>query len=321
MTLMEATELALAPKVLGRPLRVAFTCIWYPVAMGRYIHDALARRMDVEVWSAGPYTARWIPWKGGMFLPQSYVFKPTFPMPLGDRPTVNYAQLAAQAPWTPDLWIEANAGLHAIGRPKEPYVVIGTDPHVLDYTAARASADAFFSMQRPYMKPGDKWMPYGYDPIWHTPTPKPVAERQYDVSLVGLGYPNRQEAMAILNSKGRKTFLENGPAYADARDIYHDTKVGLNWSSLQDTTARVFELMAFGIAPLLNRVPDLMAMFNEGEDFVGFSTMQELQSQADKLLADQALCQDLGDRARVAVEPHSWDNRVDRMLKDCGAIA
>jgi glycosyltransferase involved in cell wall biosynthesis len=301
-----------------RPLRIAYTCIWYPVAMGRYIHDALVRRPNTEVWSAGPYTGRWIPWKGGMFLPEAYAFKPSFPMPLANVAEVNYNLLQTKVPWEPDVWIEANAGLRAVGRPKQKYVVIGTDPHVLDYTPARKSADLFFSMQRPYMKPGDKWMPYGYDPIWHTPTSKPVRERKYDIALVGLDYANRREAIAIMESKGHATYLQNGPAYGDARDIYHDTKIGLNWSSLQDTTARVFELMAFGIAPLLNRVPDLMQMFQEGRDFEGFSTMQELQDKAEALLANPDHCQALGDQARQSVEPHSWDNRVADLLKECG---
>jgi hypothetical protein len=288
--------------------------------MSRYIHAALARRLDVELWTAGPYTARWIPWNGGMYLPQSYVFRPDFPWPRGSPPEVNYDVLAANCPWQPDVWIEANAGLLAHGRPRQPYVVIGTDPHVLEaaYALPRRVADAFYCMQRPYMKSGDKYMAYGYDPQWHTPTTVPLAERKYDVSLVGLAYEKRVNAMTSLRSRGLQTYLENGPAYEDAKAIYHQSKIGLNWSSLEDTTARVFEVMAFGIAPLLNRVPDLMAMFREGQDFEGFSSEEELVAKTLALLKDPDRCQALGEQARRAVEPHSWDARVAAMLREQG---
>jgi hypothetical protein len=319
MTAVETLpDMAVLPVLHDRKVRIAFTTIWYPVAMSRYIHAALARRPDVELWTAGPYTARWIPWNGGMYLPAAYVFKPDHPFPLNQPPEVNYDVLARACPWEPDVWIEANAGLIARGRPKQPYIVIGTDPHVLEaaYATGRRVADAFYCMQKPYMKPGDKWMPYGYDPFIHSQTSVPVRDRRYDVSLVGLAYEKRVNAMTALRSLGCNTFMENGPAYEDAKAIYHQSKIGLNWSSLEDTTARVFEVMAFGIAPLLNRVPDLMEMFTEGRDFEGFGDESELVTKAMALLKDPDRCQALGEQARKAVEPHSWDARVLAMLRE-----
>ncbi len=316
-------ETAEVAALAERKLRIAFGTIWYPVAMGRYIYEALRRRPDVEVWTYGPFTGRWIPWKGGMHLPPSYVYKPDFPLPLGPgtQPTVVYGQVEAAKPWDPDAWIEANAGLAVVGRPKQPYIVIGTDPHVLDYSACRVIADKFACMQRPYMRPGDIWMPYGYDPVWHTQTTIPIAEREWDVTLLGLEYPARVEVMRSLAAQGYRTRLENGPAYEDARDIYHRSKVGFNWSSLDDTTARVFEVMAFGIAPVLNRVPDLLQMFSEGEHFEGFSTAAEAHEKVVGLLKHPEWAEELGRKAREAVTPHTWDRRVDDLLKAVGLLS
>jgi hypothetical protein len=305
-------------------LRIACVGIWYPVAMFRYMVDALRRREDVEVWTAGPFTSRWIPWNGGMHLPASYVYTPNLPLPatVSGRPEVAYPYLEAKKPWEPDLWIEGNAGLAVAGRPIGRYAVIGTDPHVLDYSGARARADLFFNMQKPYMQANDIWLPYGYDPVWHSQTAKPVAEREWDASLIGLQYPNRMALNQRLTALGYRTNFQNGPSYQDARTIYHSTKVGVNWSSMQDTTARVFELMAFGIAPVLNRVPDLVEMFTEGQDFDGFATLDEAVEKCRALLDSPEKAQALGERARKAVEGrHSWDARMEQVLKVAGLLS
>ncbi len=299
-------------------LRVAFTTIWYPVAMGRYLFEALRRRPDTEVWTAGPYTGRWIPWAGGINLPMGYVHRPSMGLPLGSRPEVNYSLLEARVPWKPDLWLEANAGLHAQGRPKGRYAVIGTDPHVLDYSHARSQADFFFCMQKPYMKAGDFHLPYGYDPVWHRPTEVPWDERIWDAALLGLQYPQRAALVQELRSLGRNVRFELGPAYEDAERIYHSTRIGLNWSSQRDLTARVFELMAFGLASVLNRVPDLMETFVEHQHFIGFDTLDEALAAVDELLGDRTKAETMGLAALEAVRPHTWDSRIEQILKVVG---
>jgi glycosyltransferase involved in cell wall biosynthesis len=293
--------------------------IFYPVAMGRYILDALLRRKDVEVWSVGPYTGRWIPWGGGMNLPEEYVFKPNVILPLGGPPTIAYATL--QPPWEPDLWIEANAALNSIGRPKCKYAVVATDPHVVDYRNQRANADLFFNMQKPYMAAGDIWLPYAYDPIHHAETTVPWERRQWDASLLGLQYESRIALVNALRARGRQVHFRLGPAYEEARSIYHDTRVGLNWSSAQDTTARVFELMAFGLPSVLNRVPDLMELFHDGEHFLGFHTLPEAVGAVERLLADPDFAVAMGHAAREAVRPHTWDARVHTILQAAGLVS
>jgi hypothetical protein len=308
-----------------KKLRIVFSTMFYPVAMGRYMADALRRRADVELFTVGPYSGNWIPWKGGIIVPEKYVYKPDFPLALmpGVAPsTVVYGDKALldALPWTPDLWIEANAAMPARGRPAEKFAVIATDPHVIDYADRRREADFFFNMQTPYMQPGDIWLPYAYDPNWHRPTLVPPSQRVYDAALVGLQYQHRTELVNRLRSLGLKVYFDTGPSYDDAEAIYHQSRVGLNWSSLKDTTARVFEIMAYGIAPVLNRVPDLMQMFKEGEQFFGFDSIEEGTMAALKLAQDSFMADEIGRKAQAAVAPHTWDARMDSLLREVGLL-
>jgi len=306
--------------VAERKLRIAFTMIYYPFALGSYILQALMRRKDVELWTVGPFSGRWTPWGGGTNLHESNVFRPSLILPLGGPPTIAYATL--QPPWEPDLWIEANAALNSIGRPKCKYAVVATDPHVVDYRNQRANADLFFNMQKPYMSQGDIWLPYAYDPIWHAQTTVPWERRQWDAALLGLQYPNRVALVDALRNRGRQVAFRLGPIYDEARSIYHDTRVGLNWSSAQDTTSRVFELMALGLPSVLNRVPDLMELFKDGEHFLGFHTLPEAVGAVESLLADPERAVEMGLAARKAVEDgkHSWDDRVETILSAAGLL-
>jgi glycosyltransferase involved in cell wall biosynthesis len=304
-------------------IKIAFTSIFYPVFMGRYILEALLRRKDCQVWTAGPFSGRWIPWNGGMNLPQEYVYSPDLVMPLA-KMQLPYSFVENQCPFEPDIWIEVNSTLNGIGRPtkgKGTYAIVGTDPHVINYDHHRAKADLFFCMQKPYMKPGDHWLPYGYDPVWHSQTTIPAAERDYDAALLGLHYETRNALVARLRSMGLKVCYQLGPAYDDAKKIYHESRVGLNWSSKQDTTARVFELMAFGIAPVLNRVPDLMLLFQEGEHFQGFESLDDAVRKIEILARNPEMCDELGRNARLAVQPHSWDARVHQILEVAGLVS
>lgn len=305
-------------------MKIAFVMIHYPVAMGRYMLEALLRRKDVEVWSAGPFTARWIPWGGGMHLPESYVRQPDFAMPFTTAiPPVVYEVAQSKCPFDPDLWLEVNAGLKAIGRPSGRYAVIGTDPHVLDYTASRMSADTFYCMQKPYMRPQDKYLPYGFDPVWHALSPIPFTEREIDAALLGLQYENRISLIKALRAMGRTVHFELGKAYEDARDIYHNTKVGLNWSSQKDTTARVYELMAMGTVPVLNRVPDLGEMFEEDRHYLGFDNLPEALDKVTWALdhPDEADMMAYIAASDVIENGHSWDDRIEQVLTEIGLLA
>lgn len=299
-------------------MNIVFSYIAYPVAMARYMLDALRRRKDVNLFVIAPFSGTSIPWMGGMHLPGKYVSAPDSPLSIDSE--VVYAWAENQLPWKPDLWLEGNAGLKTYGRPKGKYAVIGTDPHVIDYDKSRDQADYFFCMQKPYMKPGDIWLPYAYDPVWHTPSSKSFDDRVLDVSLVGLMYEHRMKLMEALRVGGKSVHISTGAAYDEAREIYHDSVCGLNWSSRLDTTARCFELMHFGVVPILNRTPDLVELFTDGEHFLGFDSQDEAVNQIESVLDDHDKARHIAIAAIEAVTPHTWDARMQFVLEQAGAL-
>lgn len=300
-------------------IRIAFASIHYPLAMSRYLWEALLRRTDVEVWSVGPFTNTWIPWNGGMHLPGRYVRKPDLAIPYEGIPVLNYDLVMGRLPWEPDLWLECNAALTVLGRPVGgKYAVVGTDPHVCAYNKERRDADHFFNMQPSYMKPGDVLLPYAYDPIWHIPKAVPWATRTQDTAIIGLHYPQRDALVSRLTRLHISTAYTIGPCYEDAAAIYHQTRIGLNWSSLQDMNARVFEILAFGLPLVTNRIQALGLYFQEGEHYLGFNTVDEAVGCVERLLADPEEAQEMAARGFVAVEPHTYDARIQTILEVTG---
>lgn len=302
-------------------MKVVLSGIYYPVAILRYFEAAL-KRTNHEVFTVGPYTGRWIPWNGGMFLDEKYAISPDISLGEQVRPAP-IAYIENLLPWKPDLWLQIDAGYHFDGKPSHGYnVIVGTDPHVLDYTTARKLADKFYCMQTPYMKDGDEWLPYAYDPIWHAPRSLDSLPLKVDAALVGIPYENRVALIKVLREKGYSVTFVHGPAYDEARDLYHQARIGLNWSSLQDLTARVFEIMAMGLCPIINRVPDLKTIdFIDGVHYLGFDTLEEAVSKFEFALNNEmnghAIWKYVVSEAREAVREHTWDARIKRILTDC----
>ena len=79
--------------------------------------------------------------------------------------------------------------------------------------------------------------------------------------------------------------------------------------------------MAFGIAPVLNRVPDLMEMFTDREHFLGFDDENEAVNAIKACIDDKDFAQALGEKAREAVRPHSWDARAQKILEKAHLVS
>ena len=258
-------------------VKVLFLYILYPLAMGTYFRRALQRRADIDLKVVGPYSGAYIPWLGGMNVPVKYAIPGDinlpYPITYQDMRYDGIKRLLGD--WKPDLVLTADAGIHWHEKPTDGVVAhIATDPHVLDYSLPRSYSDKFFNMQKVYSQPGDIWLPYAYDPtVWY-PDDSVVSVGQdatlpvktYDAALIGMPYQQRVEWVNALRSKGVRVAFENGPIFDEARDFYSKARIGLNWSSLDDLNARVFELMAMGLAPVLNRVTDLPATYESLAD-------------------------------------------------------
>lgn len=300
-------------------LKVLFLYIVYPLAMGTYFKRALERRPDIDLKVVGPYSGAFIPWMNGMMLPVKYAIPPDLPLPYPiQNDTVSYDIVKSRlGTWKPDLVLTADAGIRWASKPSDGIVAhIATDPHVLDYSLPRSYSDKFFNMQKVYSQPGDIWLPYAYDQTVFHPEPDIVPD--YDAALVGMPYSQRIEWVEALRRKGLKVAFENGPIFDEARMLYARSKIGLNWSSSQDLNARVFELMAMGLTPVINRVPDLPTFFLEGNDYFGFDNLNEAIEKVMWAKNQPAIAKAVAINAQETVKPHTYDARIETILSECG---
>lgn len=312
-------------------LNVVLTGIFYPIAILRYIEQAFARRDDVRLIRVGPYTGNWVPWPNltnpqvaGVTLPQKYAVEPEVVLPVqynvGSVPVGFVEAKLKEIGVTPDVWIQVDAGFHLAGRPSQGLnLVIGTDPHVFNndhYERVRPYADIFFNMQTPYLKGNDAWLPYAYDPVWHRPpVAEEVPEKEYDVVLLGLPYGHRMQLVAALRAAGINVYYDLGPVYEEARTLYWKSRVGVNWSSMDDLNARTFELMALGLPSVQNEVPDTAKFFRRHIDFLPFSALEEAVRGVQELLEDKDnLGRTMARIAGIGVAPHTWDARVQTVM-------
>ena len=305
-------------------IKIVFTQIFYPLTMGSYFLAALEARDDVELYTVGPFSGTWIPWLGGMNLPQKYVKIPDFPMniDLAQR-SVDPSQVESALPWRPDLWLGIDAGFYYNRKPKDGKVVyVGTDPHVLNYADRRAKSDCFYNMQKYYSVPGDKYLPYAYSKKFHYPTQNGIGhEYEYDVACIGAPYQHRIEQVRRLREKGLQVYFEVGPVFTEYREIFTKSKIGLNWATLKDLNARFFELPAMKIPMVASEVPDAELFFRP-DDYYGFNRMENSLVGIDYLLKHDDERLDMAERAyRTVVNGHhSYEDRVETILKDQGFI-
>jgi len=297
---------------------VMFSQIWYPVSIGRYFFNALERREDVELYTIGPYTGNWIPWNHGMTLPSKYAKKPTIAL---DRQVpagmpVRKQFIEDQIGKSIDIWISCDAGWHVSNPPADIRVLIQTDPHVLEYDKQRKCHDYSFCMQKYYMKEGDIYLPYAVDHKTHYPE---NVEKIYDVSLVGLQYPNRTNLMNLLKSEGINVHYSLGKGFEEYRKIYNQTKVGISWSSKKDLIARVFEVMGMKLPLVTNRVPDLPEHFIEGSHYLGFDDVYEAIEKIQRILDEPEKYEQMVRQGyEEVIEKHTYDHRIQQIFDTIG---
>ncbi len=116
-------------------MKIAISGIFYPLTIMHYFIRAFLRVDGIEITLVGPYTGDWIPWNGGMRLPQRYIIVPEIPLPakyIGKNIPFSVVEKMVEKQ---DIWIQIDAGFHFATRPNADIVVhIQTDPHVLKNT-------------------------------------------------------------------------------------------------------------------------------------------------------------------------------------------
>ena len=306
---------------MSKKIKVALVGIYFPLAMLRYFERALERRDDIELVTVGPFTGNWIPWNGGMNLLPKYFKSPTVPLPreLIQQGRVNpslFKQFGVLE--DVDLWIEVDAGFHLDPRPTTGIVAhVATDPHALSYDRQRQLSDVFFNMQAIYMKNGDVYLPYAYDPTVHYPM---QSKLEFDVCMIGLHYEQRTQLVNRLLNEKLRVHYSIGSVFDEYRELYNKSWIGINWSSKQDLNARVFELAAMGVTDVQNTVPDMKTFFVPGDHYLEFSTLDEAVKQVMRATIDHDMAIEMANAAMRKVEPHTYDARIQTILERCKLI-
>lgn len=303
-------------------IKILFLYKAYPFAIASYFRRALERRQDVELVTSGEFFGQDIPWNGGMTIPMKYPNHVDLPIPVG-MTSVPWSFISNRIPWKPDLVLNVDAGFHLSTKPDVPYYVVATDPHVLGdwYKMVRPITDKFFNMQgTPYIQDGDVWLPYAFDPKVHYVEPlNPENHDYYDCSIVGLHYPQRDEWVRRLRAKGIKVNYRIGDIYDEYREENNKAWIGLNWSSLEDVTARVFEIMAMKLVPVLNRLPGLDELgFVEGQHYLGFSSMDEAVEKVLWAINNRPFAEQIALQAYQFVnwKEMTYDKRFQQILEE-----
>lgn len=317
-------------------IKVLLLTTHYPLSMASYFMRAFNRRDDVELRTMGPYTGTWIPWGNGMRMAAKYAICPTYPGYLGqfsNNREFPWSMAASMlSGWQPDLVVTIDAGIMFDRRPdvKCPVVHVATDPHYLDYDVARTRCDTFYNMQKCYMKGNDRYLPYAFDQTVHYPMPE--IEKTADCVLVGVtnsAYQERINFIRELRLRGVTVINEVGHIFDEYRELNNQASIGLHSSTKDDMAARVFELPAMGLAPVINRVPDLNEFFEEDVHYLGFTGIIEGIKKVTWLKENPGELMQLALRATeniYAIDTssglgkHTYDNRIHTILKDGGFI-
>ncbi len=303
-------------------IKLALGCLHFPLSMASYFMRAFKRREDIELWTFGPFTGDYIPWNYGLHLPQKYVVTPDFALPANTiRTIMPSAMINQNMPWTPDLTLFVDAGYHTSDRPAGKIVgLVETDPHVLrdNYKLPKTYCDIAWCMQSNYMEEGEKFLPYACDKTVHYPM---EISKIYDACLIGLQYPQRNALVSQLHNMGLNVYYTIGEVYDEYREHYNQSKVALSWSTLQDTPCRVWEAFGMKLPLVANRTKDLMDLFIDGEDFLGFDNLDEATKQVFRLLTDDDLSVRIAENGHKKVlSMGTWDHRIETILKDCELI-
>jgi spore maturation protein CgeB len=167
--------------------------------------------------------------------------------------------------------------------------------------------------------PEDKLLSYAYCPDTHYSMSD--VEKDTDAVLVGMPYPQRIEWVQKLRDAGVSVLFENGPVFDEYRQMSNRAKIGLNWASMEDTNARVYETLAMRLCLVTNRTPDLAVHgLEEDRHYLGFSSMQEAVEKVLYAKNNPDICDMIANNGYQAVTQKNvtYDRLVLDVLKECG---
>jgi len=313
--------------------KVLFHSLFYPMAIAQYFRRALELREDIDLKTVGITTGNWIPWKGGLNVPQKYAYTPDIPLPYHFASPIadfDYVKTFFNG-WKPDLVLTVDASSRWLNKPDMGFVAtIATDGHALNYDSPRRNSDLFANMHEAYSIAGDYILPYAYDHTCHYREDVPYLKK-YDVAMVGVEYQHRIELAQRLQAEGITVNFSNGDIFDEYRHAHQEAKIGLNWSSQNDLNARAFEVPMMGNILVTNRVSDMELprhhYFDLGYQFEGGNfdnhegKSRFVPGAVEKVkyvLANLPQAYEQLEEMRKLMVNETYANRVDELLKVCG---
>lgn len=319
----------------------------YPVCSARFATAAF-ERLGHTVRHVGPAMGTNI-W--GMTLPPWSVWEPDSPTNKEDdylSPSVSWPDLIVVMDSDPKIL--DMQGVKAIGPHKHncPTVVWGVDNHVRDYR--RDWFDHYFLahrrgsvmewrpklMQPPTVgvnigtaKNNDMThLPCCYDPTLHTPSPIPFEDREYDVCMIGVMYPQRQALVNGLRKAGLKVLAGTGligDAYVGA---YHNSRIALNISVAGDAAQRLFETAAMGCVVMTDPVEDLAILKPNGfwlltawKSLFETEQVNYVIRDVKDILADPDTATAMIEQSMDWAKGRTWDTRAATILSWAGLVS
>ena len=286
---------------------ILIVCVKYPVCSGRYVTDAF-RRLGHTVYVLGPETQDRI-W--GIRVNPKYAWHEDF-IPPG---------------WKPDLCITCDTNYNPILNYDCPHVIYTVDSHVRDVTNPEGYPhyDKLFLAHhdgpaRPVCEDcGHVWLPCAFDDIAFTPSPIPMAERKYDVAIVGMPYERRARIVSLMQDAGLSVYAGLGPLYDEYRDIYHNAKISLCVSIAGDVGQRVFETAAMGCMILTDPCADLARLDFPFMNSAIYYSDNEAVEIAQQMTRFYPVLKDASALAfSVWAKPHTWIARAQTILDTMG---
>ena len=287
----------------------------FPVAMGRWF-DWAFRDLGHEVWSVGCYNGPRIPW-GEQYSYPDYDFPPDYEIPEIEYYPIK--DVLEQCPFKPDMVFQAGDTTYLKGNPGCLNVILGTDPHVVNYQPRLEDATHYISMQNHYLNAVDFdkkfWVPYGYKADLHI---KKDEKQEYDVVFIGLQYDKRVEILDDMSKRGYRVYNNLGKVYDEYVGIYNKGLIAFNFSSREDLPARFWEGLAMGRCVVTNAVPDLKDIdFIDGVDYISYRSPDEAIAKMEFLVNNPILAAGTANNGYMNLIKggHTYKDRAEEVLK------
>jgi len=181
------------------------------------------------------------------------------------------------------------------------------------------------------------WLPTACDPAVHRPVP-PTLSRRAAICFAGDWHPLREACCERLarrfDIRIHGPWLRKLAPDSPLRDRVHDgfftpqamagifaaSDVVLNLHTWRDrwphgTNPRLFEAAGCGACQLVDRRTELPELFDTEREVATWETLDELETQAERLIASPDLRRSLGEAARRrALSEHTYEHRMRSLL-------